>query len=853
MDFERVKDIKKKHTNFLKETKEYSVNLEIIYNKLETFYNTINQLKEAFLNPNLTHQFIKFNKIFKEFSKELNLFDDTALKLIKNLQKKINENEKENIEIFNSINAYIEKEEEISKKKIECEKSTNKYSLFNIFWSNESLPDEKAFNESLKKSNKQIYQYEIDSIREDIEENGINYDKIYNETNEIINNSSEIFLPLNYFYNDIIQFSEALKFLYSNVKTQINIMNKNKEVDIKQKKENKNIIENNIKDDFLIINKEEKKDKNNDIINIIQKIINSEKKLNKKEIVEINNVLEINTSNKKKKINKDLFISEISDMCLNSIIIVKNEDNFIYLSNILNTIFLQEKTNEIFSKIISISNHIKYNNNYIYEIIIKNNKYLRTKSLWTKLIEQDLIKVINDNIKEQLNNENELKEVNSKKEKIYINPILKSLGIEKEITYEIKKLNPNQIKNLKDNIQESISALIVKYIPLMHHFLVKDQIFNEILKHYRDIFKLDNNIITYLQNLLLIHNLNSKYRKIYKSEIVHENNKISFAISEALKYLTQKEYLDLIPLNKNLHIKLKNIIFKNIIGQKNLNFHIKFLEDCLKISEIKKKLDYNNLKQKLLLYLKEDNIDPNIKKKNELIKNDLKRTLFIQNNPIHNEVIETILFTINYSFPDIGYYQGFNIIVSFLYKLLNFNEEKTFYFFYGLHFNTKYNLIFKNKFAFLNILFSVFEKIIKLNMPEILYILKNIKVDLDYFCSSWFTTLFIGNANTFNNEDSPSLLIYFIEKFCVGGWSAIFNLGLTILEIGYEKIIKLEKEELIKYIMKIINEENIFDNKNFEKCKILYEKYEKIIDEDYVELLIRIINFENENKYLINY
>ena len=123
---------------------------------------------------------------------------------------------------------------------------------------------------------------------------------------------------------------------------------------------------------------------------------------------------------------------------------------------------------------------------------------------------------------------------------------------------------------------------------------------------------------------------------------------------------------------------------------------------------------------------------------------------------------------------------------------------------------------------------------------------------MDYFCSSWFTTLFTGNINIINRNDPPLLFIYFIEKFCINGWSAIFNLGLTILEIGYENIIKLEKEELIKYIMKIVNEENIFDNKNYEKCRIIYEKNEKIINETFVDKLIEITKFEYKNKYLID-
>ena len=70
--------------------------------------------------------------------------------------------------------------------------------------------------------------------------------------------------------------------------------------------------------------------------------------------------------------------------------------------------------------------------------------------------------------------------------------------------------------------------------------------------------------------------------------------------------------------------------------------------------------------------------------------------------------------------------------------------------------------------------------------------------------------------------------------------------------MGYEKTLKLEKEESIKYIMNIINEENVFDNKNYEKCRKIYEEKEKIINEYFVDKLIEIVNFELKNKYLID-
>ena len=851
MDFDRIKSIKEIHEKFLIETKRYSENLQALSDKLGIFYHSIYQLKEVCLENNLNHQFKQFDSIFKGFAQQLKKFieplENNFLLLINNLGKKIKDKKNESIEIFNSLNLQLIKENELNKKKFDCMNNSNKHILF------ESEPDKNEFNESLNKSYMQIYQYEVDSIRNQIEKEYLNYENKNKEINDIINNPSEILSPLTIFLNYILKFSEALRTLYSDLKNQLDNINISKEGNNLNKNSNESFIKKNDEDDYFIINNDGKIDIDKNIEDIIQKIINNDKNLKLQEIININKILEIDINNKKKKNTRHIFLSKISDKCLNGVIIVQNECNFIYLSNILNVIILQENTKDIYSKIILISNHIKYKNKYLYEILRKNNKYLRTKSFWTKLIEQELIKKINDNINDQLNDKDG-KDGNKIKEKTDINSIIKNLGIKKEISSDFKKLNFNQIKRLNNYIQEYIVLSVKNYIPLMHKFLLKNQLISEILKNYRDQLRLNNNLVNHLQDLSFIYYLNSKYRKIYISANNNKKYKILIVVSELLKYLPIEDYMKFTSLNKSLNQDLKRIVFKNIFGYKDLSLelHIKYLGQYLKIFEIEKMCDYNKLKQDFILYLKGNNIDPNINKKNELIKNDLKRTIFVQNNPTHKEAIESILLVFNYSFKDIGYYQGFNIIVSFLYQLLNYNEEKTFYFFYGLQFNTKYNLIFRSKLAFLNILFSVFEKIIKLNIPEILSIIKNIKVDLDYFCSSWFTTLFIGNVNTFNNGETPLLLIYFIEKFCINGWSAIFNLGLTVLEIGYEKIIKLEKEELIKYIMKIVSEENIFDNNNFEKCKLLYEKHEKIINEKFVEKLIEIIKFENENNYLIN-
>ena len=111
---------------------------------------------------------------------------------------------------------------------------------------------------------------------------------------------------------------------------------------------------------------------------------------------------------KKSAIKKEIFLSKISDLCLNSISIVKNENNFIFLANILNVIFLQEQSKlNVLTQIISISNHIKYQNIYLYEIMVKKNSLFRKKSLWEKLIVSDLINIINNYKEEKLDDKSE--------------------------------------------------------------------------------------------------------------------------------------------------------------------------------------------------------------------------------------------------------------------------------------------------------------------------------------------------------------------------------------------------------------------------------------------------------------
>ena len=148
--------------------------------------------------------------------------------------------------------------------------------------------------------------------------------------------------------------------------------------------------------------------------------------------------------------------------------------------------------------------------------------------------------------------------------------------------------------------------------------------------------------------------------------------------------------------------------------------------------------------------------------------------------------------------------------------------------------------------------FQIFEKILNINRPEIYYKFNDNNVVTNSYSSSWFITLFTDNANIFDKNNPPKFIFFVIERFILEGWSAIFNCGFTLLEYCYEKLMTLERDKLLTYIMSILENEQIFKNENFEKVKELYLKNSILINEFFIETLFEITKFEEKNKYLID-
>lgn len=777
-----------------------------------------------------------------------------------------------------------------------------------------SKNDENIFNNAVVENYHQLYQYELNKMNDIIEECNIKYNNLYHEISAInaslkitvkdclikfaknLNVFAETF---NLLSDEIIKKIDSLKILNNEEisqsidkvatssneprfereklekKEKIKIDTKEKNVEkkhlfefFKKRPSNPtNVI--NIKnklekadDTFEIIsqeriqNEENKKDNKEYINDIIKKIV-GEEELKSKEITNLFNILknDKNESINDENIYANIFLNKIKEYYNHRVISFKNKNNFIHLSNIMNDLCLKHKKNNvIFNLIIEVSQMIKYKNDYIYKIIQKKNEFFSTKTLWLQLIDNDLIEALNNYVDKTLSKKIEektnIKETEEKDEKTNV---FEKTGLYKKIT-NYKKLNKSQQKELTQYGKEIICLILSKSISGMCCFLVPQKIIEDIIIYYGSMFKFEYDIKCYLKNKMTVKNMKVKHQKKYCIEKDEKINNKIIIISSLSKFYPVEKYHNLLLLNKNMYPKLKKNILLNLLSDKKLSIdsHLKLWREILEIESIKKDFKYQEIKKEINISFDNGDIKNELKQGKNifLIEKDVIRTLFIQKNKEHQENLKSILVCFFFTHPDIGYCQGMNCIVSFLYQLLGYDEEETFYFLCGLVNSTKFHEIFQDDFQTLKRFFLIFEKILNINRPEIYYKFMDNNILTNSYSSSWFLTLFTDYVFIFDKKNPPKFIFFVIERFILEGWSAIFNCGFTLLEYCYEKIMTLEKDKLITYVMNILNNEAILKNENFETVKELYLKNSILINEFFIDKLIDITKFEGKNKYL---
>ena len=662
---------------------------------------------------------------------------------------------------------------------------------------------------------------------------------LFSEHNNYYNENKKRFLPE--IFLDYKMFMIDNKNKKNNSKENMNI---NKDIIQKYKKifnlgknedkpENKEIIE---------LKTEQEKNINEYLIDLL----NNEAKIEEKKFNYMNEY--INKKPENIKLIIDILMNQFQK---SSFIKLSNLENLNLLSQLLNSILKIATANPnlyevnyivifLAEKIIFFNKENAYNKSYLNNILSKN-EYFSEQKFWMNLITKKI------QILGELNANMEIEKIekerndNMKNEKV-LNKVkgLFNIGKNKE---DIMIENEILFAQLYEGKLPIFSVQVIDdYINHFCNFNLKQKIASKLILELADKYKFEDSFVTYFMaklnsNMCLTVDNSQKeikdinYDKLYFNSA--NNTIIKYkhifdsklrVILYSLKYLELKDFPNLLALNKICNKNLVKIIYKNILikyHDMDIKTHLNIWKILLNYYEIKKSYNYSEIKKELGLsdkiedIMKNSNIE-DFQNSKDIIDLDIVRTYFSTNKTQNQLKIRNILKSIRKAKNNLKYCQGMNYIAAFLLNITN-DEEEAFYLFLSIFDCTDYGKLFVDDLAKLKKYFYVFGRLLNVLLPELDYYLKDNKVDVSYFVSPWFITLFTNTFQNIKDKNNPKILLRIFDLFFFSGWKSIIKIGISLLK-NYENIIMtLTFEELLQFLIGNILKSDFFQKENFDQ------------------------------------
>ena len=532
--------------------------------------------------------------------------------------------------------------------------------------------------------------------------------------------------------------------------------------------------------------------------------------------------------------------------------IFKNINNLQYLSNIINTINTSKNKdiqylNDINSAIIYIAEktYCKHNNEKIYLCaILSQNKLYKSKQFWIDLIEFKLARRLEEHLQHLQSIEIKNEKTNSK----FFS--FKLFNKDKNNTYLVQTSglakNIKGYKNLPDNKKpyldqfaiSEIEIILKEYISHICNFNFSNENSIDIVINIANKYQFSKDMIHYFVNNIGTW-INSCKRKLpedsHEDSIKHkiyeiknskniwsqnyddENNDLTLKQKliitiETSKFLTLNEIPKIICLSKAMSKKGRTKIFRDFLQRKDLNVkdRLKIWKCLLCVNDLKKKYNYNKIIEEKIYLEKLTN-----QVKNQ-INMDIKRTTFKKDySDKYKQSLTNVLNIIAFLKPELNYCQGMSYIGSFLIQLTD-NEEGTFYLMFGIVENTEFTSIFLSDLQKLKIFFYDFDRLIAIFVPEAYSLLTINNIKVNYFCTSWFLTMFSNSSLIVEPEKPPKIILKIWDEFFLKGWKTFLTTGLIIMKINEEKINKLKSEQILQFLVSDVLKSDFFDEGFFE-------------------------------------
>ena len=552
---------------------------------------------------------------------------------------------------------------------------------------------------------------------------------------------------------------------------------------------------------------------------------------------------------------------------------IKIFSNLVFLTNVMNLIIdniktdlLSDKVSEdilysfkILDVIICIGEKAVSEDTYMCALLSKN-KIFKEKKVWINSIRNKIIILLNElctkeyeskekvsifkeiDIKSILPNTKNLEKIIGDIHGIIFDTkknLIESCGFDKLIKY-YNKLSSKQKKNLDNNALSVFHGIIKCYIRHItnYNFNIENEtdIISEICENLK--IKDESHIIFYCyyyQDCLLTtkkinaknisrysneikekisfiksENKKGKNQKRYEISMENDNNKY-LVLEKVCKYLDDKDKFKLIGLGKYF-MRIKKYIYKSFLKDDiSLDKRLIIWKSYLRFNSTSSLYDYKSILEETTTEI--------FKKENEeaiiQINKDINRTYFRTNNKNIPNILFNILTSFVYSENKINYVQGINSITGFIYDLTQ-NEEDTFHFLICLFNFTQIRDIYDDEeFQYLKILFYSMERILYLNLPKVYSKLKDQNLQISFFMSAYFITMFTIVYSHLPQNDI-SFLLHIWDEFIFEGWRSFFETWLAILKFYEKDIFNTKEGDIMNFLTNKIRDCELFKKEKYE-------------------------------------
>ncbi|CAK73696.1 unnamed protein product (macronuclear) [Paramecium tetraurelia] len=181
---------------------------------------------------------------------------------------------------------------------------------------------------------------------------------------------------------------------------------------------------------------------------------------------------------------------------------------------------------------------------------------------------------------------------------------------------------------------------------------------------------------------------------------------------------------------------------------------------------------------------------------------DVQRSFQIHFDKVPSSKLQSFLRTYAFHNKEVGYCQGMNYIVGYLY--LTFEDEEVTYIAFDYIMNNYFSQYFENEFEMLKKVFYQYERLLFLFLPNLYHHFKKQKVDASYYLTAWVITVF---SQVYQFTLQSALLNIVWDIFIIQQWKGFYKCVLFLLYFYQKELLQLEFDQILHFLSEIIKNE----------------------------------------------